>query len=110
MPICFVLIDDNLYTVVDDKPKAAGRTIKRLRNIAENPLAAVVIDRYDEDWEELEYVLVRGEASLVEDGVQYLRVRAALRKKYAPYRSMPLAIATHPMIEIRPTSIHYWHA
>ncbi len=51
VPVCFAVAGGALYITIDEKPKrppAAG--LKRLRNIAENPAVAVVVDRYDEDW------------------------------------------------------------
>ena len=36
--------------------------LKRIRNIRENAKVSVVIDRYDEDWSELRYVIIQGEA------------------------------------------------
>ena len=37
VPVCFGLVEDALYITIDQKPKRAGRPLKRLRNIAENP-------------------------------------------------------------------------
>ena len=61
VPICFVVIKDSLYVTIDRKPKDADvNRLKRLRNIAENPAAAVIVDRYDDDWTELGWVMLRG--------------------------------------------------
>ena len=67
IPICYALIGDAFYFVVDEKPKRTRTGLKRLRNIAANPQVALVIDDYDEDWTRLAYLLVRGRAALVEE-------------------------------------------
>ena len=51
VPVCFAISQRTLYITIDEKPKRVpGTALKRLKNIAENPAVAVVVDRYDEDW------------------------------------------------------------
>ena len=91
VPICFVLDDDTLYTALDAKPKRVEvRDLKRVRNIVSNPQVALVFDRYTEDWTRIGYVLVTGEARLVEDASERAASEALLRAKYRQYRSMLL--------------------
>jgi len=110
VPICFVAVGDKLYSIVDDKPKRRDVPLRRLVNIEENPHVAVIIDHYEDDWAKLEYLQLRGRASLVSDGGVFLTVRAALRRKYDSYRGMNLRLQAHPLIEIRVGHLHYWHA
>ncbi len=63
VPVCFAVDNATLYVTVDEKPKRADRPLKRLRNIAENPRVAVLVDRYDEDWRRLGWVMLRGTAA-----------------------------------------------
>ena len=44
------------------------RPLQILRNIEANPQVALVFDRYNDDWERLAWVLLRGGASLVTAG------------------------------------------
>ena len=61
LPVCYALLGDSLYVTIDEKPKHSDvRAMKRLRNIAENPNVAVVVDRYEEDWTRLAWVMLRG--------------------------------------------------
>src|SRR5258708_21330657 len=61
VPVCFGLSEDRLYITIDRKPKReGGRPLKRLRNIADNPRAAIVFDRYDEDWRRLASGMLHG--------------------------------------------------
>jgi PPOX class probable F420-dependent enzyme len=50
VPVCYVVSGDTLYVTIDEKPKRRPvTTLKLLRNISENPVVAIVVDRYDED-------------------------------------------------------------
>lgn len=110
IPICYALVGDSFYFVVDEKPKRSRTGLKRLRNITANPQVALVIDDYDEDWTRLAFLLVEGHAGQVDDREEYATGLAALRARYPQYRSMPLAFATHPMIRITPRRRHMWRA
>ena len=84
VPVCYALVGDNLYVTIDEKPKRAGvRAMKRLRNIDENPNVAVVVDRYDDDWSRLAWVMLRGRAEILDDGDEHDRAQAALRERYS---------------------------
>jgi PPOX class probable F420-dependent enzyme len=110
VPLVYALVDDSLYFVVDEKPKAAGKTLKRILNLLANPKVAVVVDHYEEEWSRLEYVLVRGEAAPVDDAGEYARVLARLRERYAPYRQMRLERGRNAMVRIVPRGVHHWRA
>ena len=110
IPICFALIGEHFYFVIDEKPKRTRTGLKRLRNIAANPHVALVIDDYDEDWARLAYLLVQGPAAVVDDRDEYAGALEALRDRYPQYRTMPLAFATHPMVRITPVRSHLWRA
>ncbi len=110
VPLCYALCADSLYFVVDEKRKRPGRRLKRLRNIAENPRVAVVIDDYDEDWSRLAYLLLQGTAAPVDDRAEYDGALAALRARYPQYRDMPLSFEKNPIIRIRIQQEHLWRA
>jgi PPOX class probable F420-dependent enzyme len=110
VPIVYALVDDVLYFAIDEKPKKTRRGLKRLRNIAVNPHAAVIIDDYDEDWSRLAYLLVEGLASEVGEPELYDTVLAALRRRYAQYERMVLVPDRNPIIGIAPTRRHLWRA
>ena len=107
IPICFVFDGKHFYSPIDEKPKrAAPSKLKRLKNIRENPQVALVIDRYDEDWRKLAYVLVFGKARIVQGGEKHRKAVGRLRRKYPQYRSM--AIDRRPMIVITPIRSRSW--
>ena len=58
------------------------------RNILENPNVSLVIDDYSEEWSKLAYVLIRGTATLLEDGEERDLAESILRDKYPQYELM----------------------
>lgn len=109
VPICYAFDGRALYSAIDAKPKRTGaRGLKRVRNIEENPRVSLAIDHYDEDWSRLRYVIVQGEAELLESGKEYRRGVAMLVAKYPQYDRLPLDPAQGLMIKIRPRSILSW--
>jgi len=100
VPFCFAVVGDAVYSLVDDKPKRTRTGLRRLRNLAANPRAALLADHYEEDWSALWFVLVEGPAGLVEDAGEYARALEALRAKYPQYASLEPAMQTHPMIRL----------
>jgi PPOX class probable F420-dependent enzyme len=111
VPLCYAFDGECLYFVVDAKPKRrGGGALKRMRNLAENPAVAVVVDDYDEDWSALAYVLVRGRAAVVADAAERARALERLRDKYPQYRAMALDGPAHPVVRIVPERAHLWRA
>ena len=106
VPVCFVVSEGALYITIDQKPKGDPRALKRLKNIIENPAAAFVADRYDEDWTRLGWVMLRGPAEILADGVEHDRAQALLRSRYPQYQSM--ALAGLPVIAIRIERVTSW--
>ena len=115
IPVCFALDESEagvaIYIALDQKPKSAELTgLRRVRNILENPRAALVVDHYDPDWTQLWYILLSGSAQLLEDdpGEAEERRRAVrlLRQKYPQYRTMD--IDDSPVIKITPHRATAW--
>jgi PPOX class probable F420-dependent enzyme len=99
VPVCFAVTDTALYVTVDEKPKPRGLVLKRLRNIAENPWAAVVVDRYDEDWTRLGWVMLRGPAEILAGGAEHAEAQRLLRARYSQLGQME--IEALPVIALR---------
>ena len=110
VPIVYAVVAETICFVVDDKPKRTRTGLKRLLNIAANPQVAVVVDRYDDDWSRLAYILIHGRARRVESPVEYSALLAELRRRYTPYRVMALDIGSHPMVCIDIERVHEWVA
>jgi PPOX class probable F420-dependent enzyme len=100
VPVCFAIVERTLYITIDEKPKQlSSLALKRLRNIAENPAVAVVVDRYDEDWARLGWVMLRGRAEILTEGVEHQQAQVLLRSRYPQLRAME--IAQYPVIAVR---------
>jgi PPOX class probable F420-dependent enzyme len=99
VPVCFAMSDATLYITIDEKPKRSSTALKRLRNIAENPAVAVVVDRYYEDWVMLGWVMLHGRAEILTDGREHEDAQTLLRSRYPQLRAMQ--IAQYPVIAVR---------
>ena len=106
VPVCFVVSDGALYITIDQKPKGDVRALRRLKNIIENPVAAFVADRWDDDWTRLGWVMLRGPAEILTDGAEHDRAQALLRSRYPQYRRM--ALDDLPVIAIRIERVTSW--
>ncbi len=107
IPICFAFDGQEFFSPIDEKPKQVSpQRLKRLRNIEENSQVSLVIDRYDEDWRKLGYILVSGRARILLTGQKHRRAVSLLRRKYRQYHSM--AIDQRPMIVIKPFRVKTW--
>ena len=95
VPIVFVWREGILYTPLDRKPKREDdwHALRRVRNIETNGRVAVVVDRYDEDWSRLAWVMLEGVATILESGEERDAAAALLREKYAQYEN---AVARRP--------------
>jgi PPOX class probable F420-dependent enzyme len=105
VPVCFALIEVNLYVTMDQKPKRPGE-LKRVRNVLENPAVAFIADRYDEDWSRLGWVMLRGTAEILRDGPEHDLAQARLRGRYPQYRTM--ALDALPVIAVRIARATEW--
>jgi PPOX class probable F420-dependent enzyme len=110
IPICFWFDETaRFYFVIDEKPKRlTGAGLKRMRNLAENPQVALIIDHYEEDWSCLAYVLIHGQAHVVEDPNDYMLALRNLRDKYLQYRALMLSFEKNPMIRIEVEHVQAW--
>jgi PPOX class probable F420-dependent enzyme len=112
VPICFSLDPARpvLYTPIDDKPKRVDDplVLARIRDIGADPRAAVLVDRWDEDWTRLAWLRAHGLAEVFkpETGAEHAAAVEALRAKYAQYREHRLE--TRPIIRITFERVTDW--
>lgn len=107
VPVCFAFAEGTLYITIDEKPKAgSGTALKRLRNIAENPVVAVVVDRYAEDWSLLGWVMLRGRAEILTEGKEHYSAQSLLRARYRQLEAM--RIDKLPVISVRVARTTSW--
>lgn len=85
VPISFATEDQQLFFAVDAKPKRTA-DLKRLRNIRANPLVAVLVDHYEDDWAKLWWIRADGTAHVLEAGAESDHAIDLLVARYAQYR------------------------
>jgi PPOX class probable F420-dependent enzyme len=109
VPICYAFDGESLFSAIDAKPKAQSPLgLKRIRNIRDNAKVSVVIDRYDEDWTRLRYVIIQGVAQILTDGGDFSRGVDLLLAKYPQYRAMRLDREAGVMIQVKPARVTQW--
>ena len=111
VPVVFVRMDEDIFICIDEKPKK-HRFLKRLANIKANPKISLLVDNYDDNWQELKWVRVDGTAIVLENTeesrVVFESVISMLRDKYPQYRTMDLSRG--PLIRITINAIASWQA
>jgi PPOX class probable F420-dependent enzyme len=90
VPVCFALVDDVVYSAVDQKPKRS-RDLVRLANVEATGVASLLVDGYAEDWSTLWWVRLDGPARIATDPAEADRAIAALTSKYPQYAARPPA-------------------
>jgi PPOX class probable F420-dependent enzyme len=107
VPVCFTVVRDTLYITIDEKPKRhSNGGLKRLKNILENAAVAVVVDRYDEDWTRLGWVMLRGRAEILPSGPEHDEAQALLCSRYPQLARME--IGGLPVIALRIDKVTRW--
>ena len=107
VPVTFAVAGGSLWSAVDRKPKRrAGEELARVRWLRRDPRAALTVDRYREDWNELAWLQVLGEVRVVpvEENGAALR---ALARRYPAYRD---EAPPGPLLELRPRRCLCWRA
>lgn len=100
VPVVFAVSGDVVYSVVDAKPKRT-QSLRRLRNVAENPRVALLADHYeDADWDALWWVRADGTARTLDpfsavsaERAEAARAVALLRERYPQQRAVGVVLA-----------------
>lgn len=108
VPVCYAWDGTRFVMPLDEKPKRVGdRALRRVRNIEARHEAALVIDRYDDDWSRLGYLLAQGQADLLPpDAPDHPELLALLRARYPQYQTM--ALESRPLLTLTPSRITAW--
>jgi PPOX class probable F420-dependent enzyme len=107
LPVTFAVAESRIWTAIDEKPKRVpGREPARVRFLRRDPRAALTVDRYSDQWEELAWVQVLGLVTILEVS----EGRAGLDRlieKYPPYRRSP---PPGPLLALEPERCLFWRA
>lgn len=105
LPVTFAVAEGRIWSAIDQKPKRAGEPA-RLRFLRREPRAALTLDRYSDEWEELAWVQVLGRVEIVDATEGSVGIEA-LRGKYEPYRDQA---PPGPLLALRPERYLWWRA
>jgi PPOX class probable F420-dependent enzyme len=105
LPVTFALADGRIWSAIDQKPKRSGEPA-RLRFLRRDPRAALTVDRYSDDWDELAWVQVLGTVRIreVSEGAAGME---ALSAKYGQYRDQA---PPGPLLALEPQRYLWWRA
>jgi PPOX class probable F420-dependent enzyme len=106
VPIVFVIDGSTLYSAVDSKPKRST-TLRRIENARARPDVTVLVDHYDDDWDALWWIRLRGRARVLDEGQERARALELLAAKYEQYRAEPPA---GPVLAVDLVETREWSA
>ncbi len=103
LPVTFALADGRIWSAIDQKPNRSGEPA-RLRFLRRDPRAALTVDRYSDDWDELAWVQVLGTVRIreVSEGAAGME---ALSAKYGQYRDQA---PPGPLLALEPQRYLWW--
>jgi PPOX class probable F420-dependent enzyme len=111
VPVVFIYDGNGFYIPIDEKAKRSKpENLRRVKNIHTNPNVALLIDEYNEDWKKIWFIMIQGNASLInniESKQNRLinRVHRLLYEKYPQYLTTGIG---EFCIMIRPQRIINW--
>jgi PPOX class probable F420-dependent enzyme len=111
VPVVFIYDGNNFYIPIDEKAKRSKpENLKRVKNIQTNPNVALLIDEYSEDWKKIWFIMIQGNASLINNieskqNRLIQRVHRLLYEKYPQYLTTGIGKFC---IMIRPQRVINW--
>ena len=116
VPIVFTWHDGRFWSAIDGKPK--GKTqLTRIDNIIANPMASLLIDKYDNDWSQLWWIRADLDISVIritevdpETSDRMNAVRKKLEGKYQQYSITPVFQEPCTILSMFPKALTSWCA
>jgi PPOX class probable F420-dependent enzyme len=105
LPVTFAVAEGRIWSAIDQKPKRAGEPA-RVRFLRRDPRAALTVDRYSDDWDQLAWVQVLGSVRIL-DASEGAAGLAALSAKYEQYREER---PPGPLLALQPERYLWWRA
>jgi PPOX class probable F420-dependent enzyme len=100
LPVTFAVWEGAVWSAIDRKPKRTAEPA-RVRRLRRRPEAALLVDRYEEDWSRLAWVELRGTVTIHPAGPAL----DALVRKYEQYRAEP---PPGPLLRLEPRAAAHW--
>jgi PPOX class probable F420-dependent enzyme len=102
LPVTFAVFEGAVWSAIDQKPKRSTEPA-RVRRLRRRPEAALLVDRYEDDWSRLAWVELRGPVSVEPLGPAL----EALVAKYPQYASER---PPGPLLRLAPRRFACWKA
>jgi PPOX class probable F420-dependent enzyme len=102
LPVTFAVWQGAVWSAIDRKPKRAGEPA-RVRRLRRRPEAALLVDRYDDDWSRLAWLELRGDVTVQPVGPAL----EALALRYGQYRAEP---PQGPLLRLNVQDAVWWRA
>jgi PPOX class probable F420-dependent enzyme len=102
LPVTFAVWEGAVWSAIDRKRKRAAEPA-RVRRLRRRPEAALLVDRYAEDWSRLAWVELRGTVTVHPGGPAL----EALAQKYEQYRAEP---PPGPLLRLEVNAVVHWRA
>jgi PPOX class probable F420-dependent enzyme len=102
LPVTFAVWEGAVWSAIDRKPKRTAEPA-RVRRLRRRPDAALLVDRYDDDWTRLAWVELRGSVSIEPAGPAL----EALAERYEQYRAEP---PPGPLLRLEVERAVWWRA
>jgi PPOX class probable F420-dependent enzyme len=111
VPVVFIYDGNNFYIPIDEKAKRSKpENLKRVKNIQTNPNVALLIDEYSEDWKKIWFIMIQGNASLINNikSKQNRLIQGVHRLLYEKYPQYLTTGIGKFCIMIRPKRVINW--
>jgi PPOX class probable F420-dependent enzyme len=105
LPVTFAAAEGRIWSAIDQKPKRAEEPA-RLRFLRRDARAALTVDLYSDDWEQLAWVQVLGSVEILDVAAGGAGL-AALTRKYEQYRD---EAPPGPLLALQPERYLWWRA
>jgi PPOX class probable F420-dependent enzyme len=105
LPVTFAVAEGRIWSAIDQKPKRSAEPA-RVRFLRRDPRAALTVDRYSDDWDELAWVQVLGPVEVL-DPADAAAGLEALTAKYEQYRE---SAPPGPVLALEPDRCLWWRA
>ena len=102
VPVVFARVGGEIVSPIDHKPKS-GQILARVKNIGRDDRVTLLIDHWNEEWERLTWLMVRGRATVDADASDELM--RAVNARYPQYEPDERHDA---LIRIGPTRLSWW--
>lgn len=107
LPVTYAVLEGTIVTAIDHKRKEVpADRLARVRWIRARPRVALTVDRYDDDWSQLQWVQALGPITILEAGDAPEAI-AALTERYASYRNQAPG---GPVLSLAPDRVLWWRA